>query len=193
MRKLIQLLFGILLSCVPAAVSAQMANPCAYVGGCGPANVLALAVGPVANLLVSVAAGLSVVFVVVGGALMLTSLGEEGQIQKGKMSIVYALVGLGITLLAQSIAAFVGTQFGGLMGSSDPVFHLMGYAVNAMVILFNAVFALMMVASGFRMAFARGSSDEFTKARGIIIWAVVGAIVVNVAQALVVSVMNLPL
>ncbi|MBU0767014.1 hypothetical protein KKF55_04520 [Patescibacteria group bacterium] len=196
--KLTSFSIGFAVSLVPsiafAAGPTDVALACRYVGiGCTNTNALAMAVPLIGNTLVAVAAGLSVLFVVVGGALMLISAGDEGQVQKGKMSIVYALVGLGIALVSQSFTKFIAMQFGGLMGTSDPVFVFMGLAVGAMVTIFNAVFVLMMVGAGFRMAFARGSSDEFTKARGMLIWAVAGAIVVNVAYSLVSAVMSLSL
>ncbi|MCF7844682.1 MAG: hypothetical protein K9M03_02530 [Kiritimatiellales bacterium] len=184
---------GLVASSVSAtALAAGSDTACAFVGDCGPVNALGSAIAPIGNMLVAIAAGLSVLFVVVGGALMLISAGDEGQVQKGKMSIVYSLVGLGIVLISQSFIAFIGAQFGGLMGSADPVFDFMKFAVRAMVVTFNAVFLLMMIGAGFRMAFARGSSDEFTKARGMLIWAVAGAITVNIASALVNAVMTLP-
>lgn len=192
--QIVSIMIGLALLLVPSgAIAAPVDTACSYVGGCGPINVLFNAIPLIGNMLVAVGAGLAVLFVVVGGALMLISAGDEGQVQKGKMSITYALVGLGLVLVSQSVVAFIAGRFGGLATSTDPVFAAMNFAVSAMVTVFNAIFALMMVIAGFRMAFARGNSDEFTKARGMIIWAIAGTVVVNVANSLISAVMNLPL
>ncbi|MBU0458757.1 hypothetical protein KJ652_01650 [Patescibacteria group bacterium] len=174
-----------------------LAGACDFLSNCGADNVLATAIPVIANLLISVSAGASVLFVVVGAFLMLLSMGEEGQISKGKMSIIYALIGLCITLMSQVIVRFVATKFMGLSyGSTDPdpqpIFDFMTLAVSAMVVIFNSVFALMLVYAGFRMAFARGNADEFNKSRGILIWAIVAAVIVNVAYPLVNAVLNIP-
>jgi len=177
---------------LPVMAAAQVTDPCTFLGSwCGAANVPQNAIPVIANLFIGVAAGTSVMFVIVGGFLMLISLGEEGNVQKGKMAIVYALIGLAITLLAQAIVAFIGERFGTLYLSTDPILDFMTFAVGAMVIIFNSVFVLMMVLAGFRMVFARGNADEFCKSRNMLIWAAIGAMFVNIANALVSTVLNI--
>lgn len=185
-------IFGIIgLIAIPEIALMQDVDPCEFIsGGCPASNVPAEAIPVIANLFIGVAAGASMMFVIVGGFLMLVSLGEEGNVQKGKMAVIYALVGLAITLLAQSIVAFVGTRFIGLSVAADPFITFMASAVASMIIVFNSVFILMMVLAGFRMAFARGNADEFNKAKGMLIWAAIGAIIVNVARALVATVLT---
>ncbi len=171
------------------------ANPCTFIGGCTPTNVVANAIPFIANLFIAVAAGAAVLFVVVGAFLMVIGFGDEGSIAKGKHAIVYALVGFGLVLLAQTIVAYLASadMFGGLFMTPEPIFEFMRIAVRAMMVIFNAVFAVVMVLAGYRMAFARGSADEFNSAKSMLIWAVVGAVVINVAHALVNAVLALPL
>ena len=196
MKKLISILIGTRVLFIPTASAAcfvPAADPCRLIGGCVCRNDVFNAIPLIVDTLVAVAAGVSIMFIIVGAYQLLISAGEEGAIGKGKMSIIFALVGLGITMVSQTIVAFAIAQFGGLQTSGDPIFAFMGLAVRAMTGTFNAVFVIMMIFGGFKMAFARGNADEFSKARGILIWACVGAICVNVARALVNAVMNLPI
>lgn len=59
------------------------------------------------NLLTLTAASLSFLGVVVGGFMMVSSAGQEGQITKGKEAIKMALLGLVLTLSSYFIVAFV--------------------------------------------------------------------------------------
>ena len=114
---------------------------------------------------------------------MLTSMGEEGQISKGKMSIIYALIGLLLTKSAQIIVSFVINKFNimSVGPEDDIVIFVMKQLVDAMKTAFNAVFAVMLIYAGYRMAFARGNADEFNKSKNVLIWAIIGAIIVNLA------------
>ena len=196
MKKLITLIIGARALLIPVSATAcnvPAADPCRLIGGCTCQNEAINAIPLIVDTLVAVAAGVSVMFIIVGAYQLLISTGEEGAIGKGKMSIIFALVGLGLTMVSQTIVAFAIAQFGGLQTSGDPIFSFMGLAVRAMTGTFNAVFVIMMIFGGFRMAYARGNADEFSKARGILIWACIGAICVNVARAMVNAVMNLPI
>ena len=192
MKILIPLLIGARALIIPTSAAARV-DPCGLIGGCAIQNEALNAVPLIVDTMVAIAAGVSVMFIIVGAYQLLISSGEEGAIGKGKMSIIFALVGLGLTMVSQTIVAFAIAQFGGLQTSGDPIFSFMGLAVRAMTGPFNAVFVIMMIFGGFKMAFARGSADEFSKARGILIWACIGAICVNVARAMVNAVMNLPI
>jgi hypothetical protein len=196
MKHLLRTIFGAVAIAVPSAGFAQGVDlVCAMFedGVCAADNVLMALVPLIAALFAAIAGGASVLFVVVGGGLMLISAGDESQVTRGKMSIIYALIGLAITLLAQSIVAFFTAQFGSLHMSANPVVQFTALGVGAIVFLFNSVFALMAIAAGFRAAFARGNADEFNKARAMITWAIVGAVIVNIARSLVAAVLNLPL
>ncbi|MFA7681438.1 MAG: hypothetical protein WCX61_00225 [Candidatus Peribacteraceae bacterium] len=197
MRRIITTLtaFSASVLSVPAALAARpQVDPCAYIGGCTyDANWVSPLIGKLAGLGMTIAAGTAVLFVVVGGAQMVISMGEEGTITKGKMSMVYALIGLGLAMLSQTIVAYVATEFSGLFMSTDPIFTFIRSAITVIVGLFNVVFALMVVYAGYRMTYARGEAENFNKAKSILIWSVVGAIGVNVAAALTKAVINLPL
>ena len=181
MKKIHFYLAGLLMVLVPAGNA--FALVCDYVDNCKQDFVPERAIPIIADLLIAVAAGTSIVFIVIGGVLMLTSMGEEGQISKGKMSIIYALIGLLLTKSAQIIVSFVINKFNimSVGPEDDIVIFVMKQLVDAMKTAFNAVFAVMLIYAGYRMAFARGNADEFNKSKNVLIWAIIGAIIVNLA------------
>ena len=170
------------------------ANPCVGLpdGWCNPENTLGDIAPVIAPILVGFAAGAAMLFTVIGGAQMLLSFGDDSKASKGKMSIIYALGGFVIAMAAQSIMAFVRQYAEPLADSADnPVVVGMGAAVRAMISLFNVTFFSVIIYAAFRLLLAHGKSDEFQKAMNIILWAVVGAIVVNVSYGLVTVVSNM--
>jgi len=187
MNKLFRILLGLPFALMPLTAHAQAsAGACKYIGdGCGPENMLATLIPLAASFLITVAGGAAVLFVAVGAFLMLIAAGDEGRAAKGKMAVIYALVGLGIALLAQTIVAYLDSQFGDLVLSSNPVLDFIPLAVNAVMTLFNSVFALMVVFAGLRMVFGHGSTEEFGKARSVLVWALAGALVANFGRVLV--------
>ncbi len=177
-----------------AGILSSPTDPCTFFssGDCGPGNALVVSIPYIISFLFAFAAGASVLFVVVGASLMLIGMGEEGQVSKGKTAVIYALIGLAITMIAKSVVAFFIYKFNILVASADPIFDFMGIAVTAMVNVFTAVFVLIIMYAGFRMAFARGSTEEFNKAKNMLVWGIVAAVVINVAHALVNAVMQIP-
>ncbi|MBU0625050.1 pilin [Patescibacteria group bacterium] len=62
--------------------------------------------GRIAQLILSVAGGLTLLMFVYGGFLMLTSAGEEGKVTKGKDVLKAAVIGLAIILLAGYLVSY---------------------------------------------------------------------------------------
>lgn len=49
----------------------------------------------------------AVLFIIIGGFQLIFSFGNKEQIQRGKRTILYAIIGLLIALLSQSIVVFI--------------------------------------------------------------------------------------
>lgn len=179
---------------LPSVVAAQPpqpgVDPCAGIGGCstGGTLIMSAAVQNTAALFVSVAAGASILFVIVGGFQMLTSFGNESNSTKGHNTVLFALGGFALTLSAQAIVSFaINSAFSTNLQNSDanPALGLMFTVVDIMMGVFNIIFVIIAIGAGLRMILGHGQSDEFTKARSTVIYAIVGAVVINVARALV--------
>ncbi|MDD4628816.1 MAG: hypothetical protein PHE68_05495 [Candidatus Peribacteraceae bacterium] len=173
-----------------AAAGAELA--CRDVpGGCTPENAVAKLAGIIGSILVDVAAGGAVLFVVIGGALMLISTGDDGKATKGKNAVIYALVGFIVAVSSQSILQFVFTTASPLADSSDPLIDAMSLAVTAMLTIFNITFVAIALYAGIRLIVAKGKTDEYTKSINMIIWAIVGAIVINLSYTIVSSISSI--
>ncbi len=63
----------------------------------------------VINVILAVVGFVAVVMIILGGISMITSQGDTGKVAKGRLTIIYGVVGLVIALLAFAIVNFVLT------------------------------------------------------------------------------------
>lgn len=63
------------------------------------------------NVLLFVVGSISVIMIIVGGILYAVSTGDQSRITKAKYTIMYAIAGLIVSLLAYAIVNFVVDQF----------------------------------------------------------------------------------
>lgn len=158
---------------------------------CTPTNVLMGTTLPeVAKFLLEIAAGLSVLFIVWGGILMLISMGDESSTTRAKWAIIYALIGLTGALLSQ---AFIGTvaTIPSPAAAVPTAADILGGAVQFLVNVVNILFFSVIIFSGIRMLVGHGQPEEFGRAKRVIEWAIIGAVLVNVARTLVRAVLSL--
>lgn len=76
--------------------------------------------GVLTNLvaLLSWAAGIaSVIFIIVGGIMYITSAGNENSVVKAKNTILWAVIGLVVSIASVGITTFIITQIGGTVSS----------------------------------------------------------------------------
>ncbi len=165
-------------------------SPCTGLIGCGAggANIVLMNLPALGSLMVMIAAALSVVFIVLAGLRMVTAMGDEGQIGEQKKAVLHVLIGLVIVILSQSIVGFAGTQnYGQGDNPLDLFLNGSAHAVSIMLTIFNAVMIVAVIVGGARMVYAQGKSDEYNKGKTIITWCIGGAVVANLANALVQS------
>jgi hypothetical protein len=171
-----------------AQVGIMPTVPCVpNVPGCGgPANVLATSLLPsVAGFLLRAATGLSLICIIVAGLQMMTSLGDDSNISKQKWAIFYALAGLMVAILSQSLVSAV-TTYQYVIGSPDVVVgEIFKLVVNVLLTLTNTVLVTVIIINGYKMLLAQGKSDEFNRARQGVLWAIAGAIVINLSYSIV--------
>lgn len=176
------------------SVEASAGTACSLIGGnCGATNAASLVLAPLANLLIGIVAGGAVLAVVAGGALMLFSFGDESRYSQGRGAVMFAVLGFVLARLSQAIVLFVGNQYGSLDGSADPIQDFLAISVGSIRTLFNAVFILIIIVAGYRMIIGRGNSDDFTKAKQMLNWGVIGAVIVNLAGSIINATLNVPL
>jgi len=184
-------LLGILLAPV-AAYAAPGIDPCWTLGAgfCNSSagqSIIDNGLAQTGLLFAGLGGGAAVLFAVIGGAQLLLSFGDESKITKGRNSLIFSLAGFALLLASQSIVSFSvsSAQAAGLEAGSNPFITLMAAIVQAIIMALNSVFVIVMVVAGIRMVIGHGKSDEFSKARQSLIYAIVGAFFVNAAHALV--------
>lgn len=94
----------------PIFASGQCDGLSAVGGSCSPTD-LPDRLDTVINALFLVAGAIAVLIIVVGGIRYITSTGDSKRIQAAKDTILYAVIGLVIVILARAIIGFVIGQF----------------------------------------------------------------------------------
>lgn len=61
----------------------------------------------ITNLLLGIAGSIAVIFIIVGGIQYATSAGDDGRVQSAKNTIMNAVIGLVITVMAYAIVNFL--------------------------------------------------------------------------------------
>lgn len=156
--------------------------------GCGgPTNIIATNVIPsIAVFFLRIVAASSVLFIVWSGVQMMLAGGDTGKRDKARWSIIYAAIGLAVALSAQMIVGFVASENYGQGNVNNFVIGgVIKSAVRILLTLVNGILGFVIILQGFRMVMAQGKSDVFNEARGALLSAVMGAIVVNAALVVV--------
>ncbi|HLC75948.1 MAG TPA: pilin [Candidatus Peribacterales bacterium] len=182
-----------LLSVPTIAIAQSLPPPQCNFPGCGllPANIIgAVAIPELARVALNATAALAVIFGIIGGARYLLSMGREEEIEKGKTTILWALGGVMVALASHRIVTAILSEnyipFG-----ADPLFELGARVVYFMTALLNVGFLLMIFWGGMRMVMARGSEEDVTKGKNTVIYAIVGAVLINAVPFVVRAVIHI--
>ena len=72
----------------------------------------------IVNILLFLAGAIAVIVIIIGGIRYVLSSGDSGQVQAAKNTILYAVIGLIVVIMAYAIVNFVINQFQGNGGSA---------------------------------------------------------------------------
>ena len=114
--------FGATLAPVAVQASAASDAVCEGLGGCSETAEdpgISTTIKRVINLLSIIVGIISVVMIIIGGLKYVTSQGDGNAVKSAKNTILYALVGLIVVALAQSIVRFVLNKSGATGGGSS--------------------------------------------------------------------------
>ena len=158
-------------------------------GGAPVRNVISdITIPQVVFLLLRVASGLAVVFIIWAGFQMLISWGDESKIQSARWSIIYAASGLFVSIMARMIVNIISAE--PMLGFIQDEVSLMAALARYILIISNSLFLIVIVVAGLRMVLDRGKSDDYNRARTALIWAIGGAVVINAANVVVQAVIG---
>ncbi|HET8709336.1 MAG TPA: hypothetical protein VFL85_03585 [Candidatus Saccharimonadales bacterium] len=153
--------------------------------------------------LLRIAGVVAVVFVIYAGFRYVTSQGSPEETSKAQSTIINALIGLAIALIAVGVVSYIGNKLGGgRVGGGHPghsldVSSLPNPSVSttksstvktALTIAFGVLGALSLLfitIGGLRYVISQGDSQATSKAKSTIIYALVGLAVAITAQAIV--------
>ena len=177
---------GLLAEIAHAQVPPPAPCPAALPGCGGVANVVGFLIPRVIEFLLKVSGSFAVIMIIWYGLLLLVNRGDEAYVTKGRWGVVYAIVGLVVIILSQMAVSFVVTEQYGQAVPADLILGgIFPSAVRIMLTVTNITFAFFIVYYGMRMLIAQGKPDEYTKARTGIMWTILGAILVNLANTIV--------
>ena len=74
-------------------------------------NSLSSVLTTVTNILLFLMGAVSVIMIIIGGFRYVTSQGDQTQMQSAKNTILYAVIGVVVSIAAYAIVSFVVTQF----------------------------------------------------------------------------------
>ncbi len=178
---------AIILTLVPHVAHAELWIFCGGLPGCPSgftehfSSVLILLLTRLPNYVYI----LGVLFIMIGGVYMAISAGDTEKVTKGKNTIIWAIIGIFVMQFAETAVNFViipevNTRTIG----ADLVTSLVGTVINDILILIYVILLIVAVFSGMRMVLAFGKDEEFNKGKDGLFWAAVGAIIINLAQAI---------
>ncbi len=193
MKRFVPLLLAGLLLLIPHAVSAQpsLFVYCGNLPGCGPLRNFVP--GVLVQLLLrfdTYAYILGALFIMIGGGYMLLSGFNEEWMNKGKTTIIWACVGIFVAHSASALAEFISLEAGSV-GAGDLVSSTINTVIGTIFDLFQLALLAVGLYCGMRMVVARGKEDEFTKARNGLFYAAIGAVFINLAEAIAHAVLTL--
>lgn len=185
MTDALQIIGGILVE--KAHAIATLPIQCEGLAGCGgqPANLFLTGIPKIAMFLLQIAAGVSVLSIMWSGFQMVLSWGDTGKIGEAKNAILFSLLGLGLSVLSQFIISSVVSELPSIPDNPSTMHLDLMYAAGRYLRnVLNAAMGLAIIIGAIRMVMAQGKQDEFAKGRTGVVWAIIGALIVNFAAAI---------
>ena len=119
----------------------------------------------------------------------MTGGGNPAQVEKGRKSILNAVIGLAISVSAVALTNFIfgiavssGTTANGFPELSGE--QLLQNALNMVYFIAGTIAVVMVIWGGFSYVTSTGDSGKVTKAKNTLVYAIVGLIIVLVAFAI---------
>jgi hypothetical protein len=194
MKPLLPLITGIGNLLLPAiALAALPPANCGTLPGCGAgySNVLATSVIPrIASMLLMSAASISLLVFIGSAGRYVVSAGKDEQQQKAKKGLIWALAGASLCVSAQVIVQVLMTE-NFIGGGPDPLLNFFGNVARIMVSFLNVAFLGTIIYGGMIHVIGSGKEEEIKKGRYAILYAILGAILVNLAPTLVAGFLNI--
>lgn len=167
--------------------------------GDGKASDIILVLLAIVNDLLIIAGIVAVIYVIYSGVKYIMSQGSPDETSKAQSTLVNALLGLAIALIAVAFVSFLGNYLAGGGGSSSDGTTLnvgalphttadAGTVKRLLQVVFSIVggLALLVITiGGFRYVLSQGDPQATGKAKNAILYALVGLVIAAIAQTIV--------
>lgn len=141
----------------------------------------------IVNAFLALVGVIALIFVVIGGTKYITSAGDETGAEEGKKTVLNAVIGLVVIGLATVIVNFAFAAVGQalpLPGGGD-LAGAIWLVANSFLMLVGIIALVFVVIGGVRYVVSQGESDETEKAKGTILYALIGLIVIGLSAVIV--------
>jgi hypothetical protein len=141
------------------------------------------------EFLIQFAAILALIYVLIGAIRLTVSAGDPQQVASGRKTLIYSLVGLGISVMGMVITSYVQALGARAAGeTTNPFFGTNGVLtilVSQLGFVVGVASVIMVILGGFRYITSAGQPQSAQAARNTIVYAIVGVVVALAAQAIV--------
>jgi len=129
------------------------------------------------NFMFQLAAALALVYVIISAIRFTISAGDPQQIANARRTLIYALVGLGISVTALAITSIVQGVANRAAGEANPFFGgdgVITQLVDQLSFAVGVASVIMVIIGAFRFVTSGGQSQSAQGARDTIIYALIG-------------------
>lgn len=148
------------------------------------------------RFMLQLAAALALVYIIIGAIRFSTSSGDPQAVASGRRTVVFALVGLVISVIALTITTFIqstAARVAANPNNPDPFFGTNGIItilIDQLSLAVGVASVIMIIIGAIRFVTSAGQPQSAQAARNTVIYAVVGIVVALIGQALVTLVLS---
>ncbi len=134
-------------------------------------------------------AAICLLIIVYQGVQFVLSSGEPTKVSKARTAILYALVGLAVSLSATVVSSVIIEKMSSVSDTS-PIVEIVTTVTNIVSWAGGAIAVVFLVLSAFKFVSSGGNPDKIKSARNTILYSVIGLIVIVISRTLVLEVIN---
>lgn len=148
------------------------------------------------TLILQLAAALSLIYIIIGAVRFSTSAGDPQKIAQARQTLIYAIVGLVVSVAAFTIAAVVQSKAALVAGGGSNAAPLFGpdgivtVVVDMLGYVVGVASVIMMIVGALRFITSAGQPQSAAAARNTVIYALIGLAVAVAAKSIVTFVLG---
>ncbi|MDD4412919.1 MAG: hypothetical protein PHR00_04750 [Patescibacteria group bacterium] len=133
----------------------------------------------VSKWVLALASPLAILMGIWAAVLFITAGGDPGKVKQGREALQWAVIGLAVVLLANSLVGIVQTKLG---EADSNINSLINVVVNYLQLIGGPLAIIMFIMGAF--LYATGNPKNITKANQIFLWTSVGLVLLLIATSI---------